>query len=264
MAAVPVGARRAADRRAGATDHDRGRGGADGAGGRARGVGVGPAGGDRVSRPAAQPARGGGGRGGPACPVGHDRHGRAYRRTRPVPGPVLRLAEPAIRGLAGSGLEGRANPLDLATTIGSRGYAAPAVALLLAAFGGLTFVAVRRLTAPGYRRGPAWQCGFAAPPPGCRSAIPSRSTAAVLFRSLYAGPWAAPCSLRASRWTCPAPRRPGPPGSLPASARPCVGVAVRPATAASRGVRRTGRPHPVLHHPSHAVGHLRNTGPVPR
>jgi hydrogenase-4 component B len=81
-----------------------------------------------------------------------------------LPGPALRLAEPAIRALAGSGLEGRANPLDLATLIGARGYAAPAVALLLAAMGGLTFVAVRRLTAPGYRRGPAWSCGFAAPP----------------------------------------------------------------------------------------------------
>jgi hydrogenase-4 component B len=29
----------------------------------------------------------------------------------------------------------------------------------------LIFLAVRRLTAPGFRRGPAWTCGFAAPPP---------------------------------------------------------------------------------------------------
>jgi hypothetical protein len=36
---------------------------------------------------------------------------------------------------------------------------------LLAALAGLTLLAVRRLTVPGHRRGPAWACGFAAPPP---------------------------------------------------------------------------------------------------
>ncbi|MBV8398239.1 MAG: hypothetical protein JOZ17_05820 [Acetobacteraceae bacterium] len=81
------------------------------------------------------------------------------------PGLVLLLAEPALRALTGSGLEGRASPLAVSTVIGGRGYSALALALLLGVVALLTFLGVRRWTVPGFRRGPAWNCGFAASPP---------------------------------------------------------------------------------------------------
>jgi hydrogenase-4 component B len=82
-----------------------------------------------------------------------------------LPGPALWLAEPALRALTGAALEGRAGTLTIAPMIESPGYAALAIALLLAIVAGLTLAVIRRWTVRGHRRGPAWGCGFAASPP---------------------------------------------------------------------------------------------------
>ncbi|MBS0559489.1 MAG: hydrogenase 4 subunit B [Proteobacteria bacterium] len=85
-----------------------------------------------------------------------------------LPGPAIWLLEPALRGLSGAGMAGRAGWLAISPTQESFGYAPAAIALLvaLAAAGGM--LALRRLAARGIalgrERGPAWANGFAAPP----------------------------------------------------------------------------------------------------
>ncbi len=81
-----------------------------------------------------------------------------------VPGLVLTLTDPAIRLLAGVGLEQRSGALAVATQIGAPGYAALFVTLLLlAALACVAWLARRRMV-QGERRAAAWDCGFAPPP----------------------------------------------------------------------------------------------------
>jgi hydrogenase-4 component B len=82
-----------------------------------------------------------------------------------LPGPVLRLAGPALRVLAGSSVADRAGTLVVAPGTGLPGYAAPAIAVILGLALAATLLVLRRFTRPGHRRGPAWACGFAAAPP---------------------------------------------------------------------------------------------------
>jgi formate hydrogenlyase subunit 3/multisubunit Na+/H+ antiporter MnhD subunit len=81
-----------------------------------------------------------------------------------LPGLVLLPAEPALRLLAGVGLEGRAGLLGIAPQIGMPGYTAAGVAVLLMGLLGGAVMLARRAMVQGMRRGPAWDCGFAAPP----------------------------------------------------------------------------------------------------
>jgi len=80
------------------------------------------------------------------------------------PGPVLSLAEPALRRLVSGGMADRAGLLAIAAQDDSAGYAAPGIALLLGLFVAATIWIVRRHAVAGELRGPAWDCGFAAPP----------------------------------------------------------------------------------------------------
>jgi hydrogenase-4 component B len=83
-----------------------------------------------------------------------------------LPGPVLRLAGPALGVLAGGSIADRAGTLVVAPGSGLPGYAAPAIAVILGLALAATLLALRRFTRPGgHRRGPAWACGFAAAPP---------------------------------------------------------------------------------------------------
>ncbi len=82
-----------------------------------------------------------------------------------LPGFVLRVADPALRGLTGADLAGRAGPLGIAAATGASGYAVAGTVALLASFAGGASLFLRRWGASGVRRGPAWDCGFAAPPP---------------------------------------------------------------------------------------------------
>jgi hydrogenase-4 component B len=82
------------------------------------------------------------------------------------PGAALILAEPALQGLTGVGLEGRTGIWAIAPARDAPAYAAPAIAALLAIAGlAAAFLLLRGRIVSQIRRGPAWDCGFAAPPP---------------------------------------------------------------------------------------------------
>jgi formate hydrogenlyase subunit 3/multisubunit Na+/H+ antiporter MnhD subunit len=89
-----------------------------------------------------------------------------------IPGPLLTLGAEAQRILAGETMEGRASIATVAVGDGAARYWPLGVALLLALCGAAVFAAVKR-RAPSIARdwateesgrGPAWDCGFAAPP----------------------------------------------------------------------------------------------------
>jgi hydrogenase-4 component B len=81
-----------------------------------------------------------------------------------LPGPLLWLLEPALRALAGVGMDSRAGWLAIAPGQETPGYAALPIMLLLALFAGGALLAMRRTAATGTTRGAAWTDGFAAPP----------------------------------------------------------------------------------------------------
>jgi hypothetical protein len=81
-----------------------------------------------------------------------------------VPGLVLQLAAPASRLLVGGGMGGRAGLLGMAPQLDAPGYAPVAICVLLGASLAMVIAMVRRYAVPGHRRGPAWDCGFGAPP----------------------------------------------------------------------------------------------------
>jgi hydrogenase-4 component B len=81
-----------------------------------------------------------------------------------LPGPVLWLLDPLLRGLTGLGMNDRAGWLSVSPSMATPGYAALAVALLLALAAGGAGLARRRFAAKGQTRGPAWAGGFAAAP----------------------------------------------------------------------------------------------------
>ncbi len=109
-----------------------------------------------------------------------------------LPGWVLVLAQDPVHRFAG-GLGGvRDAALVVAPAADAPGYAAPAIAVLL----GLAAIAVawamRRWAVPGMRRGPAWDCGFGAPPPWLPFGDPATQYGGASFgqplrRSLGAG-----------------------------------------------------------------------------
>jgi len=81
-----------------------------------------------------------------------------------LPGPMLDLAGDALRLLTRHDMAGRAGFAGVAAGDGAAGYAPLGVAALLALAGAAVLWIVRRGAAPGVARGPAWDCGFAAPP----------------------------------------------------------------------------------------------------
>jgi hydrogenase-4 component B len=82
-----------------------------------------------------------------------------------LPGPMLALGAEAQRILAGEDMAGRAGAGAIAIGDGAASYWPLGIALLLAAAGAGVWVAVKRRGAPESARGPAWDCGFAPPPP---------------------------------------------------------------------------------------------------
>lgn len=82
-----------------------------------------------------------------------------------LPGPMLDLAEPALRLMTGAAPSPRNGPLVLAPGDGASRHAPIALAVLLVGAGGLVLWQVRRRSPAPAARGPAWDCGFIAPPP---------------------------------------------------------------------------------------------------
>ena len=80
-----------------------------------------------------------------------------------LPGPLLDLAEPALRMMGASGVP-RPGMAAIGAAEGGARYWPVLVALLLAAACGAVLWAVRRRAPAGVVRGPAWDCGFIAPP----------------------------------------------------------------------------------------------------
>ncbi|MSO90139.1 MAG: hydrogenase 4 subunit B [Acetobacteraceae bacterium] len=80
------------------------------------------------------------------------------------PTSALALIEPAIRQMLRTHLSGQIGVLSLHPSADAPGYTALITALLLAASGIGIFLLLRRWAVAGHRRGPAWACGFAAPP----------------------------------------------------------------------------------------------------
>jgi hydrogenase-4 component B len=100
-----------------------------------------------------------------------------------LPGLSMRLLQPALVGV---GLKDRSGLLAIAPALGAPGYAAPGLALLLAVLAGLALWAVRRWTSPGaamtaHRPAPAWEGGFAAPPPWLPLGDPATQYSAASF-----------------------------------------------------------------------------------
>ena len=81
------------------------------------------------------------------------------------PGAVLWLAGPALRRLTAAGMEDRAGLLAVAPQADLPGYSAVGIALVFGVSAGLVLWLVRARTVSGHRTGPAWDCGFGAPPP---------------------------------------------------------------------------------------------------
>lgn len=81
------------------------------------------------------------------------------------PGAVLAAGKAAMRLTVGVTMADRASLLSVTPNAETTGYAAPVIAILLGlALAGVVF-ALRRAAVAGHRRGPAWDCGFGAPPP---------------------------------------------------------------------------------------------------
>jgi hydrogenase-4 component B len=80
------------------------------------------------------------------------------------PGAVLGLAAPALRALADTNLAGRADALGISATAQAQGYVPLGVALLLAIAAVGIVLVLRARAILGHRGGPAWDCGFGAPP----------------------------------------------------------------------------------------------------
>jgi formate hydrogenlyase subunit 3/multisubunit Na+/H+ antiporter MnhD subunit len=97
-----------------------------------------------------------------------------------VPGPLLELAEPALR-LMGGAAAPRAGLLSVGAAEGGARYWPLLVAVLLALAVGLTLWLVRRRAAPGVARGPAWDCGFIAAPPDLPFGDPATQPSAAGF-----------------------------------------------------------------------------------
>ncbi len=82
-----------------------------------------------------------------------------------LPAGVLALASPAMTLLLDASLMDRATALTISPQLDAPGYVPLGIALLLALAGLGTVWLVRRRTMRGQFAGPAWDCGFGAPPP---------------------------------------------------------------------------------------------------
>ena len=82
-----------------------------------------------------------------------------------IPGPMLALGQAAQATLVGEAMAERAGVLKVAIGDGAAGYWPLGLALLLAAGVAAAVFAAKRRGAAESARGPAWDCGFAAPPP---------------------------------------------------------------------------------------------------
>lgn len=88
-----------------------------------------------------------------------------------APGALLALGAPAQQVLVRADMGTRAGAFGVAVGDGAASYWPVGLALLLAAAGLVTWALAKRrapgarLVAPESARGPAWDCGFAAPPP---------------------------------------------------------------------------------------------------
>lgn len=82
-----------------------------------------------------------------------------------LPGPLLDLGAEAVRQLSGGALATRGQVIGIGAGDGAARYLPLLVLLLLALLvAGLAF-GLRRRSPPGVTLGPAWGCGFIAPPP---------------------------------------------------------------------------------------------------
>jgi hypothetical protein len=82
-----------------------------------------------------------------------------------LPGPTLALAGPALHGLLGADDTARSGAVMLVPLAGLPPYSAPGIAGLVVLAILLAWWAVRRWSTGGERAAPAWESGFAAPPP---------------------------------------------------------------------------------------------------
>ncbi len=80
------------------------------------------------------------------------------------PGAILALTGPALRRLVTADLADRAGLLSVAPQADLPGYSAVGIALVLGLSVGLAVLLARLRATPGHRVGPAWDCGFGAPP----------------------------------------------------------------------------------------------------
>ena len=81
------------------------------------------------------------------------------------PGAILNAAQAALKLTLGMGVADRASLLHVAPQPDAPGYAPWAIAVLLGlALAGVAAF-IRRRAVGGHRSGPAWDCGFGAPPP---------------------------------------------------------------------------------------------------
>jgi LPXTG-motif cell wall-anchored protein len=80
------------------------------------------------------------------------------------PGVVLGLARPAMRVLLPGGVADQPSMMVLSPNTGSSGYIAIVIAILLGLCGGAAVFLMRRHAVAGHVTGPAWDCGFGAPP----------------------------------------------------------------------------------------------------
>ena len=108
------------------------------------------------------------------------------------PGPILALAGPALPLLAGAHMSDRIGVLTVAPQAGAPGYSALAIVLMLALAGAGAMAALRLRAAQGERRAPAWESGFAAPPPWLPFGDPATQYGAASFshilRRVLGGP----------------------------------------------------------------------------
>ena len=103
-----------------------------------------------------------------------------------LPGPALGLAAPALHALLGLDPDGRNSVLGLVPQAGQPPYSAPAVTGLLVLATLLIVWAGRRWTVAGERRAPAWEGGFAAPPPWLPFGDPATQLGPVSFSATLA------------------------------------------------------------------------------
>lgn len=81
------------------------------------------------------------------------------------PGMFLGFAGPALRALTSAvDVPVRAAGLVISPQATGPGYAAPAIAVLVALVGGAVFLLLKTRAVPGHRNAPAWDCGFGAAP----------------------------------------------------------------------------------------------------